>query len=115
VDDDLVATGRYARLDIDPIDGDRHRMITVGFVPGEDGSIVVAATAPDARWAGALATAAKVRVTIAERSFDATPEELAERDPGRGLAVRDLILRYGTPSEGLGRGPVFRLRPIAPG
>jgi len=26
-----------------------------------------------------------------------------------------MILRYGTPAEGLGRGPSFRLRPVAEG
>ena len=33
--------------------------------------------------------------------------------PDRHRAIRELILRYGTPSEGLGRGPSFRLRPVA--
>jgi hypothetical protein len=36
-------------------------------------------------------------------------------DPLRAAAIRDLILRYGTPSERLGAGPVFRLRPSAAG
>jgi hypothetical protein len=27
-------------------------------------------------------------------------------------AIRALIIRYGTPSEDLGRGPSFRLRPV---
>jgi hypothetical protein len=27
--------------------------------------------------------------------------------------VRELILRYGTPSEGLGSGPIFVIRPVA--
>ena len=29
--------------------------------------------------------------------------------------IRGLILRYGTPAEGLGHGPSFRLRPIGEG
>ena len=48
-------------------------------------------------------------MTIAERSFGATAELLERADHAR--AIRDLILRYGTPSEGLGAGPSFRLRP----
>lgn len=48
-------------------------------------------------------------MTIAERSFEATAELLAGPDHAR--AIRELILRYGTPSEGLGAGPSFRLRP----
>jgi hypothetical protein len=31
--------------------------------------------------------------------------------PERNAAIAALILRYGTPAEGLGRGPTFRLRP----
>ena len=112
MDDDLVATGRYAWLDIVATDGSRPRRVTVGFLPAEDGSIVVGSTASDARWAAALAGGARVRVTIGDRSFDASAAELPEDDVARDHAVRDLILRYGTPSEGLGRGPVFRLRPV---
>lgn len=113
MDDDLVASGRYARLEIEAVDGRRPRTVTVGFVAADDGSIVVAATAPGAAWARALASATSVRVAVGGRSFAAHAEELSEDDPARALAVRDLILRYGTPSEGLGRGPVFRLRPVA--
>jgi len=28
--------------------------------------------------------------------------------------VRELILRYGTPSESLGSGPIFVIRPVDP-
>ncbi len=34
-------------------------------------------------------------------------------DDEAGRAVTALILRYGTPAEGLGSGPAFRLRPVA--
>jgi hypothetical protein len=50
-------------------------------------------------------------VTVAGRSFEAIAELLDGPDHAR--AVRELILRYGTPSEGLGGGPSFRLRPRA--
>ena len=111
MDDDLVASGRYARLDIDPLAGGRRRTVTVGYLPADDGTVLVAATAPGAHWAGALGDARHVRVTIGDRSFPADVTELADDDPARADALRDLILRYGTPAEGLGRGPVFRLRP----
>jgi hypothetical protein len=42
--------------------------------------------------------------------FAARAEPLDEDDPRRGRAVRELILRYGTPSERLGTGLVFVLR-----
>jgi deazaflavin-dependent oxidoreductase (nitroreductase family) len=113
MDDDLVASGRYARLDIEAVDGGRQRTVTVGFLPADDGSIVVAATAAGAGWARALSAAPAVRVSIGERSFAARATEVDDADPARAVAVRDLILRYGTPSEGLGHGPVFRLCPVA--
>jgi hypothetical protein len=114
MDDDLVATGRYARLEFASIDPERPRAsVTVGFVELPDGALAVAATAPDARWATSLAQARRARVTIADRSYEATASELAPADPARNAAIRDLILRYGTPSEGLGLGPVFRLDPVA--
>ena len=44
----------------------------------------------------------------ASGTFDALAEPLGRDDHVR--AIRALILRYGTPSEDLGRGPSFRLR-----
>jgi deazaflavin-dependent oxidoreductase (nitroreductase family) len=81
----------------------------VGFVEEPDGSLLVAAGEPDADWALNLEADPECVVTIGERSsrFRAEPLE----SPERNAAVTGLILRYGTPSEGLGRGPVFRLRP----
>lgn len=89
-------TGRLARA-------------AVGFVEEPDGSLLVAAGEPDADWALNLEADPECAVTIGERSsrFRAEPLDGAERN----AAVTALILRYGTPSEGLGRGPVFRLRP----
>jgi hypothetical protein len=48
-------------------------------------------------------------VTVAERSWPVTAEPLDDREHAR--AVRELILRYGTPAERLGAGASFRLRP----
>ena len=84
--------------------------MTVGFAESDDGSIVVAAGAPETSWASNLLADPSVEVSVAGATFAAEAELLEERDPRRGTAVRDLILRYGTPSEGLGSGPVFRLR-----
>jgi deazaflavin-dependent oxidoreductase (nitroreductase family) len=85
--------------------------VTVGFVDGDDGSIVVAAGAPETAWARNLLADPAVEVVAGGRSFRGTAELLEDRDPRRGRAVRDLILRYGTPSEGLGSGPIFVIRP----
>jgi len=86
--------------------------VYVGFVEEPDGSLFVAAGAPDTGWALNLAADPDCLVMIGERSFAAHAELLDDDDPRRGRAVRELILRYGTPSEGLGSGLVFALRPV---
>ena len=75
-----------------------------------DGSILVAAGEPDADWARNLEAEARARVTIEDRTFDAVAEPL-DRTASAAVVV-DLILKYGTPAERLGRGSAFRLRPI---
>ena len=87
------------------------REVTVGFVGEPDGSILVAAGALDRAWAANLLADPAVDVTVAGRSFLGEAELLDDRDPRRGRAVRELTLRYGTPSESLGSGPIFVIRP----
>lgn len=82
--------------------------MAVGYVEEADGSLLVAAGSDDADWARNLTADPACRVTLADRSFDATAELLEGPDFER--AIRELILRYGTPSERLGHGPAFRLR-----
>jgi deazaflavin-dependent oxidoreductase (nitroreductase family) len=105
----LVGWGKVAMLETRAGASDRSRTTPVGYVERPDGSIVVAAGAPDASWANDLLIEPRCRVTIGERAFDAIATELA--GPGHAEAVRDLILKYGTPAERLGQGPAFRLRP----
>ena len=81
----------------------------VGFLVEPDGSILVAAGDPDAAWARNLEADARCLVTIGEVSGSYDAEALD--GPERNAAVAGLIMRYGTPAEGLGRGPTFRLRP----
>ena len=82
----------------------------VGYVEEPDGSLLVAAGDPDADWARNLDADPRCSVTIGGRSWSATAE------PAYGAvaagAVARLILRYGTPAEKLGQGPVFRLRAL---
>jgi len=113
VDDDLVRDGRVARLEIRGHRSGLPRPVNVGFVERPDGTFVVAARGIETAWARNLEADPRVIVTIGPRSFVATAEPLDDDDPGRPVAIRDLILRYGTPSEGLGRGPVFVLTPEA--
>jgi deazaflavin-dependent oxidoreductase (nitroreductase family) len=112
VDDDLVRSGRYARLEIRGRRTGELRAITVGYAEEPDGSLLIAAGASDADWARNLeATTDAVRVTIGDRLFLAVADVLDDDDPRRGAAIRALILRYGTPAERLG-GSVFVLRPL---
>jgi F420H(2)-dependent quinone reductase len=71
----------------------------------------VAANAERSSWVRNLEADPACTVEIAERRFAAIAEPLDREAHVR--VVRELILRYGTPSEGLGRGPSFRLRPVA--
>ena len=89
--------------------------MTVGFVDEPDGSILVAAGSPDSRWAANLLADPTVEVVAGGRSFRGIAEPLEDRDPRRGRAVRGLILRYGTPSEGIGSGQMFAIREAEPG
>jgi deazaflavin-dependent oxidoreductase (nitroreductase family) len=112
MDDDLVRSGRYARLEIPGRTSGEIRTVTVGFSEEPDGSLLIAAGAADADWARNLeATTDAIRVTIGDRRVHATADVLDEDDPRRGAAIRALILRYGTPAERLG-GSVFILRPV---
>ena len=77
-----------------------------------DGTVLVAANGPDQAWGRNLEHDPRVTVDIADRHYEAVAEPLERPDHIR--AIRELILRYGTPSEGLGSGPSFRLRPVPP-
>ncbi|HXI81912.1 MAG TPA: nitroreductase family deazaflavin-dependent oxidoreductase [Verrucomicrobiae bacterium] len=112
MEDELVGSGRFARLGIRGRRSGESRSVNVGFVEEPDGSLLVAAGSPDAAWARNLLAEPDCTVTIGERMFLASAEPLDDDDPRRGRAVRELILRYGTPSEGLGSGLVFVIRPL---
>jgi deazaflavin-dependent oxidoreductase (nitroreductase family) len=86
--------------------------VAVGFVDEPDGSLLVSAGSPAAGWARNLEAEPRCRVTLGERTWEADAEPLDE--PEHERTIRELILRYGTPAERLGRGPSFRLRPLEP-
>lgn len=108
MEDDLVAWGRVLRLEtIGRVTGRPARAV-VGFVERDDGSLVVAAGSPGASWGLNLGRDPACRVTIADATWSATARPL--HGPEHAAAVRDLILKYGTPAERLGAGPSFELR-----
>jgi deazaflavin-dependent oxidoreductase (nitroreductase family) len=115
---ELVASGRFARIETRGTVSGLARSVTIGFVDDESvpGAIFVAAGTPTTAWAANLLADPACRVELADRSFDAIAEPLEPAEHAR--AVRDLILRYGTPAERLGHGASFRLRPsgaLSPG
>jgi deazaflavin-dependent oxidoreductase (nitroreductase family) len=80
----------------------------VGFAENTDGTMFIAATEPTTNWALNLEADERCTVTLEGLAFDARAE--AVEGAARNAAVASLILKYGTPAERLGRGPVFRLR-----
>jgi deazaflavin-dependent oxidoreductase (nitroreductase family) len=110
VDDDLVADGKAIRLETTGRRSGSAVVVTVGFVERADGSLVVAAGDREAAWTLNLLADPACRVTLRDDTFAAHAREL--EGPDRNRAIRDLILRYGTPSERLGSGPAFVLQPV---
>jgi deazaflavin-dependent oxidoreductase (nitroreductase family) len=110
MEDDLVAWGRVLRIETRGRLSGRPAHAVVGFVERPDGALVVAAGSADADWGRNLLADPACRVTIADVTTAAVAREL--EGAAYAAAVRDLILKYGRPAEGLGTGPAFELRPI---
>jgi deazaflavin-dependent oxidoreductase (nitroreductase family) len=113
IGEELAAWGRILILETrGRVTGNLARA-AVGFVERPDGSLVVAAGDPDADWVRNLLATPDCAVETSGRRFDARARELEGAD--HAAAIRDLILRYGTPAERLGAGPAFVLVPTAGG
>ncbi len=109
MEDDLVAWGRVVRIETRGRISGRVARATVGFVERPDRSLRVAAGSPRAGWALNLMADPVCRVTLGDDTWTAIARELDVAE--QAAAVRELILKYGTPAEGLGAGPAFELRP----
>ena len=109
MENDLVAWGRVARIVTRGRVTGHSAQATVGFVEQADGSLLVAASSPRADWALNLIAEPRCRIAIADvsRVVVARPLEGA----AYAAAIRELILKYGTPAEGLGAGLAFELTP----
>ena len=83
----------------------------VGYLGQPDGSLLVAAGSESADWVANLRAQQCCTAVIGDASGSYSAEEVAK--PESDAAVTALILKYGTPAERLGRGPVFRLRPMS--
>jgi deazaflavin-dependent oxidoreductase (nitroreductase family) len=109
VGEQLAGWGKVVRLVTRGRVTGRPAQVALGYVEDADGSILVAAGTHDADWVRNLEADPRCRVTVGVATWpDAVAEQLDGADAQR--AVRELILKYGTPAERLGRGPVFRLR-----
>jgi len=110
VAEQLAGWGKVARLRTRGRRSGRPVDVAVGYVDEPGGSLLVAAGSADADWALNLDREPRCSVIIGDRERQYVAEPLASNE--RAQAVRDLILRYGTPAERLGSGPAFRLRPV---
>lgn len=111
IGEQLAGWGKVALLETRGRNSGRRVRAAVGFVGDFDGSLVVAAGSETSDWALNLRHTAECSATIGERKRQYLATELSGTD--RNQALTGLILKYGTPAEGLGRGPVFKLRPVA--
>ena len=107
---ELVELGKAVHLITRGHRSGQPRHVVVGFVEEPDGSLLVSANGPDHAWGRNLEADPMLDVELGERTWTATADLLDRADHIR--TVRSLILRYGTPSEGLGSGPSFRLRAV---
>jgi deazaflavin-dependent oxidoreductase (nitroreductase family) len=107
----LVGWGKVGRLRTRGRTSGRPVETAIGYVEEPDGSLLVAAGKVAADWALNLEANPSCVVAIGEMEREYLAEPLAPDE--RARAVRELILRYGTPAERLGSGPAFRLRPVA--
>ena len=109
VGDQLIGWGTVVRIETRGRFSGAPVAVAVGYIEELDGSLLVAAGSPDADWARNLEADPRCRATIGQKTHDMIAEPLDTAEAAH--AVTALILRYGTPAEGLGRGPAFRLGP----
>lgn len=109
----LAGWGKVVRLDLRGRVSGTNASVAVGYLEEPDGALLIAAGDPDARWVRNLEAEPRGRATIGDRSFEVIAQRLEGAEAAQ--AVVGLILKYGTSAERLGRGPVFRLRPVTQG
>ncbi len=109
----MVAAGGAIRLQTRGRLSGQPRGVTIGFVREPVGTLLVAASSEDTHWARNLLAEARCHVEMGGSTmvYLAVPLSGAEAHG----AVRELILKYGTPAERLGGGPAFRLHPDSSG
>jgi len=112
IGEELAGWGKVALLETKGRVSGLPVQTAVGFVETTDRALLVAAGTDDADWALNVRANPHVSATISDETNDYLAAELSGAD--RNSAITALILKYGTPAERLGRGPAFRLVPVAP-
>jgi deazaflavin-dependent oxidoreductase (nitroreductase family) len=112
IGEQLASWGKVAMLETIGRKSGRPVQSAVGFIEESDGSILVAAGSETADWVLNLRANPQCTTTVGDRTTEYDKAVELEGDE-RSAAVVALILKYGTPAERLGRGPVFSLRPPA--
>ena len=109
IGEQLADWGKVLRLETRGRTSGRSVEVALGYVEEPDGGLLVAAGSPDADWARNLDADPACVVVVGKSTW---PHAIAEPLEGQAAqrAVRELILKYGTPAERLGRGPAYRLR-----
>jgi len=107
----LAGWGKVLRLETRGRTSGRPVEVAIGYIDEPDGTVSVAAGSPNADWARNLEADPHCRVTVGEVEWPAAVAETLTATEAQRV-VRDLILKYGTPAERLGRGPAFRLRRV---
>ena len=113
IGEQLVGWGKVVRLETRGRTSGRALEVAVGYVEDADGNLLVAAGSEASDWARNLHADPRCVVSIGDDRWPATAVLLEGADAAR--AIRELILRYGTPAERLGHGPAFLLRRESPG
>lgn len=108
IGEELAGWGKVALLETIGRKSGKPVRSAVGFIDEDDGCMLVAAGSESADWALNLRANPNSKATVGQRSAEYHQAVELEGDE-RSAVVVALILKYGTPAEGLGRGPVFRL------
>ncbi|MDL2335529.1 MAG: nitroreductase family deazaflavin-dependent oxidoreductase [Chloroflexota bacterium] len=117
IGEELASWGKVAMLETIGRKSGKAVRSAVGFIEEDDGCMLVAAGSDNADWVRNLRANPHVSAMVGDKSADYNQAIELEGDERSAILVA-LILKYGTPAEGLGHGPVFRLmRPLesAPG
>jgi deazaflavin-dependent oxidoreductase (nitroreductase family) len=109
MDSDMAAWGKIIVLETVGRRSGRPRRAAVGYVLQPDGTLFVAASDPETHWARNLA--ADPSCVVEREGLRTACRATALTGPAAYAAVKELILKYGTPAERLGAGPAYHLVP----